>query len=55
MIRPVPAVMVRTIRINEIGELSVKMFKVHFEPNRVPDRATAISVVDCKIAKAMVR
>ena len=55
MIRPVPAVMVRTIRIREIGDVSVKMFKVHFEPNKVPERATAINVVDCKMASAIVR
>ena len=55
MIRPVPAVMVRTMSANETGEVSIKIELVHLEPNRVPERATAIRVVDCSTASAIVR
>lgn len=58
MMRPVPAVSVTTISMMAY-QLSFEMIEVQdaeaFVPNRAPERATVISVVDCRTPSAIVR
>src|ERR1700712_4971200 len=58
MMRPVPAVMVMTmsrIAYQALFEISEEQAETLDEPNRAPERATVIRVVDCRMPSAMVR
>lgn len=54
MIRPVPAVIVMTM--TSMVTQALLGITLCVQPwNRLPDRATAMIVVDCRIARPMVR